>query len=208
MYYAVTCVRWSTQAKPRLRRVTPLPRKESIEELKAKVQQYCADPKYEKLREMWSRHHKGELVEKIPLMADTNPRTWATALEYDPDQFSSEDTSKIVRFQLERKVFEHENIHDDRVLTPDIKNRTGLEKPSQPRKNYIHTTGAWLDNPIINGRVRLAPVRAHALGDLEKLKRSGYKPGGGGPMRVACSLRGTVPLMMDIVTNPGFEGGR
>ena len=93
-------------------------------------------------------------------MADTNPRTWGTALGYDPDQFSSEDTEKIVRFQLERKVFEHEIIHDDRVLTPDIKERAGLEKPSQLRKNYIHTTGAWLDNPIIIRVLQLASYQA------------------------------------------------
>ena len=136
---------------------------ESIEELKAKIQQCCADPKYERLREMWDRHRKGELVEKIPLMAETNPRTWAAALEYDPDDFSSEDTERTTRFQLERKLLEHENIHDDRVLTPDIGNRTGFEKPKQPRKNYIHATGAWLDNPKIN-----------EPGDLEKLRQSGH----------------------------------
>ena len=86
------------------------------------VREACADPRYARLKKLWTRHNRLEKVEKVPLGIHLHrgyTRTWREIIP--PDVLvSQEPLERFVELQLRQKLFRHHNIPDDDVLLPTI----------------------------------------------------------------------------------------
>lgn len=93
-----------------------------IQELVERVEEAVADPRYEPLKEMWTRHNRLEKQPKVPVnifLHGGYTNTWQELIP--PDVFvSQEPFERAIELQLRQKLYRHEQIPDDDVLLPTV----------------------------------------------------------------------------------------
>lgn len=86
------------------------------------VLEACAHPRYEDLKEMWTRHNRLEKVAKVPVSIHLHggyPVIWQELIP--ADQIVCKDPlAKAIELQLRQKLYRHNHIPDDNVLLPTI----------------------------------------------------------------------------------------
>lgn len=131
-----------------------------IDELVHQVLEACADPRYTRLKTLWTRHNRLEPTEKTPVSVFLHrgyTETWKELIP--PEQLVSRDPlERNIELQLRQKLFRHRHIPDDDVLLPTI----------------------WLES--------VRPVE-NAAASAGQLGNSGYSPGWGGRRLWGLDLR-------------------
>jgi len=95
--------------------------------LSARVAETANDPRYVKLKDMWTRHNRLEKIEKTPVYvclkrgngASANPVTWSELIPH-ATRISSDPLEADIELQLRQKLYKHDHIPDDEVLIPTI----------------------------------------------------------------------------------------
>lgn len=102
-------------------------------ELVERVEEAAADRRYAPLKEMWTRHHRLEKVEKPPVYVglyirpDYYPVVWQELIP--PHTLRSEEPlERSIEIQLSQRLYKHDHIPDDDVLLPTV-----WVKPARPR---------------------------------------------------------------------------
>ena len=96
--------------------------KEILKPLVERVVEICADPKYERLKLMWTRHNHLEKVEKVPVNVHL-PQSPGYGLAWPelvpPETLLCKDPlARGIELQLKEKIYKYEHIPDDDVILP------------------------------------------------------------------------------------------
>jgi hypothetical protein len=87
-----------------------------------RVEEAAADPRYAQLKDVWTRHLRGEKVAKAPvyvLLVGGVSVAWQELVP--PDTLVSRDPlERSIELQLRQKLYRHEHIPDDDVLLPTV----------------------------------------------------------------------------------------
>ena len=198
-----------------------------LSDLVQKVKGICADPRYTALAELWKRHDRLELVDRIPVCLEVRDSMWGRFLGYDLQALTADKIPDLVRFQLEQKIYRHETIRDDTPVLPAlstgayhvlVESRTAFGA----RRMSIPETEGWRVEPLVRTEADLPSVRTPELSwDSESARRRAElfrdavhgelpvrapRPGAmtRGPLDTAVELRGWTDLMLDLHDRPGF----
>lgn len=98
------------------------PERDVLTGLVADVLEACADPRYEALKNMWTRHNRLEKVDKIPVSIHLHggyPVIWQELIPAD-QLVCIDPLAKAIELQLRQKLYRHNSIPDDNVLLPTI----------------------------------------------------------------------------------------
>lgn len=93
-----------------------------LRRLVAQVVEAVADPRYEYLKDMWTRHNRLEKVDKIPVSIHLHggyPVIWQELIPAD-QLLCNEPLARAIELQLRQKLYRHDFIPDDNVLLPTI----------------------------------------------------------------------------------------
>ncbi len=93
-----------------------------ITKLVDQVLEACAHPRYEALKDMWTRHNRLEKVEKVPVSIHLHggyPVIWQELIPAD-QLVCTDPLAKAIELQLRQKLYRHNFIPDDNVLLPTI----------------------------------------------------------------------------------------
>ncbi len=93
-----------------------------INQLVAEVLAAAADPKYARLKDMWTRHNRLRKVGPLPVSVHLHRGYTETWKELIPpaELVSSDPLARDVELQLRQKLFRHYHLPDDEVLLPTI----------------------------------------------------------------------------------------
>jgi hypothetical protein len=86
------------------------------------VLEAVAEPRYEHLKDMWTRHNRLEKVEKVPVSIHLHggyPVIWQELIPSE-QLLCKEPLAKAIELQLRQKLYRHRFIPDDDVLLPTI----------------------------------------------------------------------------------------
>jgi len=141
---------------------------EVIRALAEEVAEACADPRYARLKSLWTRHNRLEKVEKIPVAVFLHrgyTETWKELVP--PEELVSVDQlERDVELQLRQKLFRHRRIPDDFVLLPTV--WIEAVRPAAPDRLWgvalPHVSvddprGAYTFEPVIREEADLARLR-------------------------------------------------
>ncbi len=110
-----------------------------ILELVERVGEAVADPRYEPLKEMWTRHNRLEKQPKIPVSLFLHggyTNTWQELIP--PDELvSQEPFERAIELQLRQKLYRHEHIPDDDVLLPTVWVNAARPQASAPESHAL-----------------------------------------------------------------------
>jgi hypothetical protein len=198
-----------------------------IGRLVGRVKEICSDPRYVELGELWGRHERLEIVERIPVCLEVRDSMWGRFLGYDLQALTADRIRDLVRFELEQKIYRHEVIRDDTVVSREL--RTGAYHVALTsrtmfgaRRTSIPDTEGWRVEPIVRTEADLASLRPPEIRwDPEASRRRAEefldavhgdlpvqapRPGAmtRGPLDLAVELRGWEQLMLDFHDRPGF----
>jgi hypothetical protein len=86
------------------------------------VREACVDPRYERLKSVWTRHNRLQKTEKIPVSIHLHRGYTETWKELIPPEsvVSTEPLARNVELQLRQKLFRYHHIPDDEVVLPTI----------------------------------------------------------------------------------------
>ena len=96
-------------------------------ELVDRVVEAAADPRYEPLKDMWTRHNRLQKTRKTPVLVclkkgsgrSANPVTWSELIPPET-RISTDPLEREVELQLRQKLYKHDHIPDDDVLVPTV----------------------------------------------------------------------------------------
>jgi hypothetical protein len=93
-----------------------------IRDLVQEVKAACADPRYTRLKEMWTRHNRLERAAKIPVSVHLHRGYTETWKELIPPArlLSPDPLARDVEVQLRQKLFRYHHIPDDDVVLPTL----------------------------------------------------------------------------------------
>ena len=86
------------------------------------VREAVADPRYQRLKEMWTRHNRLEKVAKVPVSIHLHggyPVVWQELIP-PGELLCKEPLARAVELQLRQKMYRHRFIPDDNVLLPTV----------------------------------------------------------------------------------------
>ena len=169
-----------------------------VEQLVERVLEAAAEPRYARLKDMWTRHHRLEKVEKAPVfvgiyvVAGNYSLVWQELIP--PETLVSQDPlEREIEIQLRQKLYKHDHIPDDDVLLPTVwvrPARPGSALQPAPEGRTMsafseHTEGKdaarlWglpllvheTDEP--GGAYKVAPV-VHSEADMARLRHPRYE---------------------------------
>ncbi|MHB1005434.1 MAG: uroporphyrinogen decarboxylase family protein [Chloroflexota bacterium] len=93
-----------------------------IGDLVHEVREGCADPRYARLRTLWTQHNRLQKTEKTPVSIHLHRGYTETWKELIPQEqvVSTDPLERNVELQLRQKLFRYRAIPDDEVLLPTI----------------------------------------------------------------------------------------
>jgi hypothetical protein len=139
-----------------------------IRSLAAEVAAASAEPRYARLKSLWTRHNGLRKVEKIPVQVFLHrgyTETWKELIP--PETLVSHDPlEREIELQLRQKLYRHHNIPDDHVLVPTIwltpvrpANAEPLWGVALPHVEADDPKGAYAFEPIVRDESDLAKLR-------------------------------------------------
>ena len=98
-----------------------------IQALVDRVVEAASDPRDGPRKEMWTRHNRLAKTDKTPVYVclkrgsgtNANPVTWSELIPPDT-RLSKDPLEKEIEVQLRQKLYKHDHIPDDEVLTPTV----------------------------------------------------------------------------------------
>ena len=95
---------------------------EVIRDLVPEVLAACADPKYGRLKDMWTRHNRLEKLGRLPVAVHLHRGYTETWKELIPPEtlLSTDPLGRDVELQLRQKLFRYYHIPDDEVVLPTL----------------------------------------------------------------------------------------
>ena len=93
-----------------------------LADLVEQVREAAADPRYHRLKEMWTRHNRLEKGTKVPVSVHLHggyPVVWQELLPSD-QLVCTEPLERAIELQLRQKLYRHRSIPDDNVLLPTV----------------------------------------------------------------------------------------
>ncbi len=93
-----------------------------LADLVEQVREAAAEPRYQRLKEMWTRHNRLEKVAKVPVSVHLHggyPVVWQELIP-SSGLLCKEPLERAIELQLRQKIYRHRFIPDDNVLLPTL----------------------------------------------------------------------------------------
>ena len=95
--------------------------------LVGRVLEASQDPRYVARKEMWTRHNRLDKTSKTPVYVclkrgsgtNANPVTWSELIPFE-QRLSKDRLEREIELQLRQKLYKHDNIPDDEVMSTTV----------------------------------------------------------------------------------------